>query len=62
MERSMWQGSEGGSQWIAREKLSLTTYKELNPVNTHVSLEADFLPIEPSHETAALSDNTIAAL
>lgn len=51
-----------GQQLIRTEALSPTACKELNFANNHVSLEADFSPVESSDETPALANTFSAAL
>lgn len=56
----MWQGTESASKKTVA--LSLTSCKERNAANNHVSLEADPSPAEFSYENTALANPLNAAL
>lgn len=64
MERPIGQRTEGSFQLKFQqdtEVLSLTTSKELNPANNHMTLEVNLSPAELSDETSAPASTLTAA-
>lgn len=65
MERPIWQPSKGsflGNRKQGTEAFSPTTLEDPNPANNHVSLRAETFPVEPSHDTTALTNFLTTAL
>lgn len=59
----LWRGPQGLWPTASNVKtLGLTTHKDLNPANNHVSLKADLFPIEPPDENSPLAHTLIVAL